>query len=217
VRRAYKFRAYPTRPQEGRATRLLADHCDLYNAALEERCHAWRLRQATITYGTQSAQLKQIRRGTMKTLQLKPEHRRWYVIVVAESEPAPLPATGREVGIDVAVARFLTACDGELVPNPRFLAGALRLTVDLQRRQARARPESGNRKRIRHRLAREWRKVRNRRRDFQHKTARALVNTCDAIGIQRLRIRNMTRRPKPKPGPDRPGGYLPNRAPAKPG
>jgi hypothetical protein len=33
VRRAYKFRAYPTRPQDGRASRLLADHCDLYNAA----------------------------------------------------------------------------------------------------------------------------------------------------------------------------------------
>jgi hypothetical protein len=31
VRRAYKFRAFPTRPQEGRAVRLLADHCDLYN------------------------------------------------------------------------------------------------------------------------------------------------------------------------------------------
>ena len=42
VRRAFKFRAYPTRPQEGRAARLLADHCDLYNAALEERREAWR-------------------------------------------------------------------------------------------------------------------------------------------------------------------------------
>jgi hypothetical protein len=29
VKRAYKLRAYPTRPQEGRAVRLLADHCDL--------------------------------------------------------------------------------------------------------------------------------------------------------------------------------------------
>ena len=37
MKRAYKFRAYPTRPQEGRAAHLLADHCDLYNAALEER------------------------------------------------------------------------------------------------------------------------------------------------------------------------------------
>ncbi|HEV8277202.1 MAG TPA: helix-turn-helix domain-containing protein [Streptosporangiaceae bacterium] len=61
MRRAYKFRAYPTRPQEGRAARLLADHCDLYNAALEERREAWRSRRTNVTYGTQSAQLRAIR------------------------------------------------------------------------------------------------------------------------------------------------------------
>jgi len=60
VRRAYKFRAYPTQPQRGRAVRLLADHCDLYNAALEERREARRMRKARISYGTQSAQLKEI-------------------------------------------------------------------------------------------------------------------------------------------------------------
>jgi ribosomal protein L37E len=48
VRRAYKFHAYLTRPQEGRAVRLLADHCNLYNAALEERREAWRIRQDTV-------------------------------------------------------------------------------------------------------------------------------------------------------------------------
>jgi len=52
VRRSYKFRAYPTRPQEGRAVRLLADHCDLYNAALMERREAWRMRRVNISYGT---------------------------------------------------------------------------------------------------------------------------------------------------------------------
>jgi putative transposase len=40
----------------------LADHCDLYNAALEERREAWRMRKVSISYGTQSAQLKEIRR-----------------------------------------------------------------------------------------------------------------------------------------------------------
>jgi hypothetical protein len=38
--------------------RLLADHCDLYNAALIERREAWRIRQVGIRYGAQSAQLK---------------------------------------------------------------------------------------------------------------------------------------------------------------
>jgi hypothetical protein len=61
VRRAYKFRAYPTRPQEGRAARLLRDHCDLYNPALEERREAWRARKVSVSYATQSAQLKEIR------------------------------------------------------------------------------------------------------------------------------------------------------------
>jgi putative transposase len=57
------FRAYPTRPQEGRAVKLLRDHCDLYNAALEERREAWRMRKASVTYGMQSAQLRDIRRA----------------------------------------------------------------------------------------------------------------------------------------------------------
>ena len=43
--------------------RLLADHCDLYNAALMERREAWRTRRVSISYGTQSAQLTDIRRA----------------------------------------------------------------------------------------------------------------------------------------------------------
>jgi putative transposase len=156
-------------------------------------------------------------RGTVKTLQLKREHRRWYVIVVAESEPTPLPTTGREIGIDLGVARFLTTSDGEIVPNPEFLKVSANLIADLQRRKARAVPGSGNRKRIRRQLAREWRKVRNRRRDFHHKTAQLLVSECDAIGLERLNTASMTRRPKPKPDPGQPGTYLPNGAAAKAG
>jgi putative transposase len=287
--------------------RLLADHCDLYNAALEERREAWRMRKASISYGAQSAQLKEIRagdrhgqgrhsftaqqqtlrrldvvfrafydrcragqqrgyprfkphsrfdqvmfvagdgarwqsasgdgwalasfqavgavkvrqhrpvRGTVKTLQLKREHRRWYVIVVADSDPVPLPASGREIGVDLGVARFLTTSDGEIIPNPKFLAQSAAVIADLQRRRDRARPGSGNRKRLRRRLAREWRKVGNRRRDFHHKTARALVGTCDAVALERLRAANMTRRPRPRPDPARPGTYLPNGASAKAG
>jgi len=292
MRRAYKLRAYPTRPQEGRAIRLLHDHCDLYNAALEERREAWRMRQVRISYGSQSAQLKQIRAadpegqgrhsftaqqqtlrrldltfatffrrarratgtqgtsgqehrvgyprfkphqrfdqarfvngngakwqpvandrwayasfqsvgrvkvhqhrtivGRVKTLQLKREHRRWYVIVVAETEPVPLPATGRAIGVDVGVARFLTTSEGEVVNNPRFLNQAQARIADLQRRMERATPGSGNRRRLKRALAREWRRVRNRRLDFHHKTARALVNACNAVALEDLRVAAMT-------------------------
>ena len=155
--------------------------------------------------------------GTVKALQLKREHRRWYVIVIVQTQPVPLPATGREVGVDVGVARFLTISDGQVVASPRFLAASAAVITDLQRRKARAKPGSGNRKRLRRALAKEWRKIRSRRRDFHHKTARALIDSCDVIALEDLNTAGMTRRPAPRPNPAQPGGHLPNGAAAKSG
>jgi putative transposase len=104
----------------------------------------------------------------------------------------PLPATGRSVGIDVGVARFLTTSDGEVVANPRFLDAAQERIIDLQRRKARARPGSGNRRRLRRALAKEWRKVRSQRRDFHHKIAHGLVDSCDVLALEDLRVVAMT-------------------------
>lgn len=60
--RAYKFRLRPTVRQEQALREMLADHCSLYNAALQERRDAYRHSSKTsITYGQQSAQLKEIR------------------------------------------------------------------------------------------------------------------------------------------------------------
>jgi putative transposase len=306
VRRAFKFRAYPTRPQEGRALRLLADHCDLYNAALEERREAWRMDQVSISYGMQSAQLKEIRHadpqgqgrhsftaqqqtlrrlntvfaafyarakkekagyprfkpyrrfhqvgfvagdgakwtpapvggwaraafqavgsvkvrqhrpvpGTVKFLQLKREHRRWYIIVITDIRAEPLPATGRAAGVDVGVARFLTTSDGQVIANPRFLAASAETIARLQWRKDHACRGSGNHKRLRRALAKQWRKIRNRRRDFHHKTARALVNSYDVIALEKLNTAGMTCRPAPRPDPGNPGAFLPNMAAAKAG
>ena len=70
MRRAYKFRIYPAAGQVSRAAQCLRDHQRLYNAALEERREAWRMRKVSIRYGQQSAQLKDVRR-------LDPDQGRW--------------------------------------------------------------------------------------------------------------------------------------------
>jgi putative transposase len=118
------------------------------------------MRKAPISYGMQSAQLKVIRRtdpafqavgavkvkqhrpvpGTVKALQLKREHRRWYLTVIIETEPVPLPRTDRKAGVHLGVARFLTTSDGQIVANPRFLATSAEVIANLERRKARARP-----------------------------------------------------------------------------
>jgi putative transposase len=47
--------------------------------------------------------------------------------------------------------------------------------------------------------------------------ARALVSHYDLLVVEDLKIRNMVRRPPPRPNPDQPGRFLPNRAAAKTG
>ena len=117
----------------------------------------------------------------------------------------------------MGTARFLTTSDGQITANPKFLAAAAGMIADLQRRKERARRGSGNRKRIRRQLAREWRRIRNRRRDFHHKTARALVDSCDVIVLEKLNTADMTRLPAPAPDPEQPGAFRPNMATAKAG
>src|SRR6478735_8579149 len=210
--RAYKFLMRPTVGQDAALTAMLADHCSLYNAALQERRDAWRHPSRTsVRYGMQSAQLKEIRAfdperqgrwsfssqqatlrrldkafaaffrritsgdtpgyprfrgvnwfdtvefpkdgdgcrwdstthdpvtrvrlqgvghvkvhqhravvGRVKTVSVKGEGRKWFVVLSAEQEqPEPLPATGSAVGIDLGIANFLADSGGGFVPNPR--------------------------------------------------------------------------------------------------
>ena len=156
--------------------------------------------------------------GRVKTISLKREGRRWYVVLSCDDVPArPLPATGRQAGLDVGVARFAATSDGEIIGNPAFLRTSARELAAAQRALSQKKRGSANRRRARAKVAGVHRRIRNRRADFHHKTATALVRACDAIALENLNTAGMTRRPAPKPDPERPGGYLPNGAAAKAG
>ena len=131
--------------------------------------------------------------GQVKALRLKREGRRWYVIVVAEQLPVPLPATGREIGLDLGVARFATTSDGQVIANPGFLTSMAGELATTQQALARRRSGSGNRRKAAQELAKLHRKIANRRRDFHHKTARRLIDNADVVVVEDLAITNMTR------------------------
>jgi putative transposase len=210
--RAYKFLMRPTVRQDQALSEMLRDHCALYNGALQERRDAYRhVSKTSVTYGMQSAQLKDIRAfdperqgcwsfssqqatlrrldkafaaffrrtkagetpgyprfrgvnwfdtvdfpkdgdgcrwdstphdpvtrvrfqgvghvkvnqhrpvtGRVKTVSVKREGRKWFVVLTADqTQPDPLPATGSVVGIDMGIANFLADSNGNFAPNPR--------------------------------------------------------------------------------------------------
>jgi putative transposase len=156
--------------------------------------------------------------GRVKTIQVKRQGRRWMLVLSCDDVPTnPLPATGRQAGIDVGIVSFATTSDSVHVDNPRWgRAAADRLTA-AQQRLARAKRRSNNRLRWRETVAARHRKIANQRKDFHHKQARELVGRYDLLVVENLKIVNMLRRAKPVPDPDNPGQFLPNGARAKSG
>ena len=131
--------------------------------------------------------------------------------------PAPLPKTGRQVGVDLGVASFLTTGDGVHFPNPRHAAASAARLAKAQQALARCKRGSNRRTKARARVAALHRTIRCQRLDHAHKTALELVRTHDLIAYERLAIDNMVRAPRPKPDREVDDGYLPNRRAAKAG
>lgn len=305
VKRAYKFLLRPTAKQAAAFEACLEDHRLLYNAALEERREAWRMRRTSLNYYAQAAQLPAIRaadprgqgrwsagsqqqtlrrldrafaaffrrirageapgyprfkgrgwfdtvewpaqkngarwdsvphpsvtrvyllgvghvrvhqhravQGAVKTVSVKREANRWYVILACDDVPAqPLPATGAVVGIDMGVASFLTTSAGVHVPNPHPLATAADRLVAAQQSLARKQRGSKRRRKAVAKVAALHGKVRRVRLDHASKTALELVRDHDLIAHEALKVASMTRRPAPQLAVD--GNYEPNGAAAK--
>ena len=156
--------------------------------------------------------------GRVKTIQVRRCGRKWFLVLSCDGVPArPLPPARAAVGVDVGLASFAITSDGEHVDNPRWAwAGQARLEA-AQQRLARKQRGSNNRRAARETVAARHRKIAHQRRDFHHKTARALVAGYDLLAVEDLQITNMVRRARPVPDPANPSQFLPNGQAAKTG
>jgi putative transposase len=118
---------------------------------------------------------------------------RYYASFVVERAAAPLPACGREVGIDPGLASLAVTSDGEVIGNPRFLQARERKLARAQRALSRKQEGSANRARARRRAAVVHRKVRETRLDHAHKVALRLVRDNQAVYAEDLSVSGLAR------------------------
>lgn len=132
--------------------------------------------------------------GRVKTITVKREGRKWYLVLSCDEVPAKqLAKTGRAVGVDMGIAVFAATSDGQLVDNPRHARRAAVKLTKAQRELARTQRGSNNWRRARRVVANRHRKIANQRRDFHHQTARRLVTAYDLIALEDLAVANMSR------------------------
>jgi putative transposase len=142
---------------------------------------------------------------------------RWHVAFpgpqpVLDREPA-----GRVVGIDRGVRTALVTSDGQHYRVPRISDRGAARYLALQKRMSRQQKGSRKREKTRRAMAAITAKVTDRRKDWAEKISTRLVRDHDLIAFEKLRIKDMVRKPKPKPVSDQPGAFLPNRRRQKAG
>jgi transposase len=142
---------------------------------------------------------------------------RWYVSFPSPQPPLDRQPTGAGVGIDRGVRTALVTSDGQHFRVPRISDRRAARYLALQRRMARQRKGSRRREKTRLAMARIAARVTDRRKDWAEKVSTRLVMDHDLIVFEKLNTPGMTRRPKPKPDPEKDGNFLPNRARAKAG
>jgi putative transposase len=118
---------------------------------------------------------------------------RYYISFVVEREPAPLPPSPHDVGVDLGLDRLAVISDGEVIANPRHLRRKARALAQAQRALCRKQKGSANRRKAARRLAVLHRKVRETRLDAHHKLALRLVRDNQAVHLESLSVTGLAR------------------------
>ena len=159
----------------------------------------WKLDEEfhTVTINGQVYKYFQSRRisGKVKTVTIKRDSLGdIYVYFVTDAKNFEVETrTGKSVGFDFGLKKFLTASDGNDVISPLFFAENSVAIRSACRNLSRKCNGSNNRRRAKLKLARLYKKSANQRHDFHFKLARRLCLEYDAICIEDLNVKGMQR------------------------
>ncbi|WP_165843853.1 RNA-guided endonuclease InsQ/TnpB family protein [Phenylobacterium kunshanense] len=116
----------------------------------------------------------------------------WRVSLAHEIARAVSTPVQSSVGIDRGVTVFAALSTGELIDGPNVGRKAAASLATAQRRLARKKKGSNNRRKARLRVARLQARVAAARKDFLHKISTGLAKSHGVVVLEDLKVRNMT-------------------------
>lgn len=118
---------------------------------------------------------------------------RWHVAFATIPETIPAPGNSDTVGVDRGVAVSAALSTGELMNVPTLRGTEKARLLRLQRKLAKAKRGSNRRAKIKAAIAKLKAHETDRRKDWIEKTSTSLARRFDVIGVEDLKISNMTR------------------------
>lgn len=154
--------------------------------------------------GTIRVKLHRPVEGTIKTLLLKCEAGKWFVVFSCDlGDVVPVPTIGTPTVVSLGDGDFLRTRDGHVEELPKYLETSLDDIRKRQRSVSRKQKGGANRAKAKTQLAKAHAHIANQRRDHQHKVARAIVNRSSVIEMDGLEVKPMIRHGRPRTRRDR--------------
>lgn len=135
-------------------------------------------------------------KGKIKHLTITQDGEHWYCSVCVELKIRNKTSVIKQydiVGIDVGLKTYATLSDGSTIENPKTLNQYQKQLNRANRRLHKRVNGSKNREKQRLVVAKLHRKVRNVRRDFQHKTTHSMITKCGGFVLEDLNIKGMVK------------------------
>jgi len=135
-------------------------------------------------------------KGKIKQITIKRTNTdKWFAYVTTESKQneREKKQINTAIGIDVGVKNFTMDSNGISSNNPLFLKNSLDKLAKEQKRLAKKKKGSKNRKKARLTLSKVYEKLTNQRENFLHQLSRRYVNAYDCICVEDLDINGLVR------------------------
>ena len=117
-----------------------------------------------------------------------------YIYLVCDvSAQEVVERTGKIVGYDFGLKKFLTASDGKDIESPLFFAQSSKIVKTKSKNLSHKKEKSHNRKRACLELARAYKKISNQRKDFHFKLARKICEEYAVTCFEDLNLKGMKR------------------------
>lgn len=122
---------------------------------------------------------------------------KYYISILVEEDINLLPASGREVGIDLGIKDLMVLSNGVKFDNPKYiLEKANRELKKQQKKLAKKTKGSNNRAKQKLKVAKAYANVTAIRKHYYHEISSYLVNNFDAIYLEDLNVKGMLKNRK---------------------
>ena len=127
----------------------------------------------------------------------KSKTNKYYCSICCEcKEPEKLKQNNYSIGFDLGIKDFLIDSDGCVIANPKYFRKTQDKLAKEQRKLSHCTKGTKNYKKQKLRVAKVHEKIKNQRKDFQHKVSSKIINENQVIVSENLNVKGMLKNHK---------------------